>query len=528
MKAADANGNYDAIVIGAGHNGLTAAATLAKRGKRVLVLERSQTLGGMVKTSEIAPGVRGPRMAHLLYNLNPQVSSELDLGKHGLRAAAQDMPTVSLSLDGRHVVIDGVDTRFSDGSAHPDAEAFSALAQRMRRYGALIAPLFSRTPPRLAGGGLSRENLFEGAQLARLGVDLRRMGKSEMREFLRIVLSNVCDLILDRIPDGPLAGAMAADAVLGAWAGPRSPGTVLMLLYRLARGGARQLPVGGMGAVTNALADAARAHGAEIRTGAGVESVLVGNDRVRGVALSAGTSVTAPLLLSSLDPMSTLKLVGADHFDIEACRRIRNVRAKGTAAKVNIALSAAPKFSGLDDALARSRLLIAPSVNYIERAFNPAKYGELPSEPLIEAVVPSLSDSSLCDNGAHVISAIVQYAPYDLKQGWSASAREALAKSTLALLERYAPGIGDLVSATEVLSPADIEHETGARGGHWHHGEMAVDQMMMLRPVNGMGRYATGVPGLYLCGASAHPGGDVTGTSGRNAAIQCLRDGAPS
>lgn len=230
--------NYDAIVVGAGHNGLTAAATLARRGKRVLVLERSENIGGMATTSEIAPGVRGPRLAHLLYNLSPLVSSELNLEKRGLRVAAGDLPTVSLSSDGRHVVIAGAEARFSDGGAHPDADAFSSLWQRLVRYSALIAPIFSRTPPRLAGGGLSKENLFEGAQLARLGVDLRRMGKSEMREFLRVVLSNVCDLILDEIPDGPLAGAVAADAVLGAWAGPKSPGTVLMLMYRLAQGGA--------------------------------------------------------------------------------------------------------------------------------------------------------------------------------------------------------------------------------------------------------------------------------------------------
>ncbi len=525
MKATGTNNRYDAIVVGAGHNGLTAAATLAKRGKRVLVLERSRNIGGMAQTSEIAPGVRGPRLAHLLYNLSPQVSSELDLEAHGLRIAARDLPTVSLSPEGRHVVIAGAEARLCDGGAHPDADAFSSLWQRMIRFSALIAPIFSRTPPRLAGGGLSRGNLFEGAQLAKLGLDLRRMGKSEMREFLRVVLSNVSDLVLDEIPDGPLAGAMAADAVLGAWAGPKSPGTVLMLMYRLAQGGAKQLPAGGMGAVTDALANAARARGAEIRTGVGVDSVFIDGERVGGVAFGGNESATAPLVFSSLDTMSTLKLVGAEHFDIEACRRIQNIRAKGTAAKINFALSAVPKFHGLDDTLLRARLLIAPSVNYIERAFNPAKYGELPSEPMIEAVIPSLSDPSLCDGDAHVMSAIVQFAPYDLKDGWSSAAREQLAKISLTLLEQYAPGIGDLVTATEVLSPADIERETGARGGHWHHAEMAVDQMIMLRPTNGMGRYASGVPGLYFCGASAHPGGDITGAAGRNAALQSIRDG---
>jgi phytoene dehydrogenase-like protein len=396
----------------------------------------------------------------------------------------------------------------------------------MIRYGAMTAPLFARTPPRLGSEGLSMETLLDGARLAKLGVNLRRMGKPAMREFLRIVLSNVCDVILDQISDGPLAGAVAADAVLGARAGPRSPGTVLMLMYRLAQGGLKKLPAGGMGSVSEALANAARARGAEIRTGVGVDSVLVHEDRVTGVSFGERESATAPLVLSSLDALSTVRLVGAEHFDIEACRRVRNIRAKGTAAKINVALSAAPKFKGLDDALLRGRLIVAPSVDYIERAYDSAKYGELPSQPMIEAVIPSLSDPSLCENGAQAMSAIVQFAPYDLEGGWSGAARERLAKVFLAQISRYAPGIADLVTATEVLSPADIERDTGARGGHWHHAEMAVDQMMMLRPTNGTGRYASGVPGLYFCGASAHPGGDVTGTSGRNAALQCLRDGA--
>lgn len=520
------NGRYDAIVVGAGHNGLAAAATLARKGKRVLVLERAGQVGGMAKTAELKPGVKGPRLAHLLWGMSARVSSELGLDVQGLNMAARDLPTVSLSPDGRHVVIEGAKVRFADGSAHPDADRYADLWQRLLRFSALLAPVWDRTPPRLAGGGLSRDRLFEGAHMAKLGLDLRRLGKADMREFLRIVLSNAADLVLDQIPDGPLAGALAAEAVLGARAGPRSPGTVLTLLYRLAQGGAKHLPAGGMGAVAEALAAAARGFGAEIRTGAAVNAVLVEDDRVRGVDFAEGERAFAPLVLSSLDALSTLRLAGPEHFDVEACRRARQIRAEGVAAKVNLVLNGLPDFPGLDPSFRRARLLVAPSVIHVERAFNPAKYGELTEAPMIEAIIPSLSDSSLTQGEDHMLSAVVQFVPYTLKGGWNENARRSLADAVTCTLGRFAPGLEERVTATDVLTPQDIEAETGARGGHWHHGELAMDQMLMLRPMHTMARYSSGVPGLYLCGAGAHPGGDVTGMAGRNAALQSLNDGA--
>lgn len=281
-----------------------------------------------------------------------------------------------------------------------------------------------------------------------------------------------------------------------------------------------------MGAVADALAAAARAFGAEIRTGTSVNSVLVEGDQARGVDFADGHRALAPLVLSSLDAFSTLRLAGPEHIDIEAWRRARHIRAEGAAAKVNLVLKALPEVPGLDPDLRRARLLVATSVNHVERAFNPAKYGGLTREPMIEALIPSLSDPSLTEGEAHVLSAVVQFVPYTLEGGWNEQARQSLEKTVVQTLGRYAPGLESLVITTEVLTPGDIETETGARGGSWHHGEPAMDQMLMLRPMHTMARYASGVPGLYLCGAGAHPGGDVTGMAGRNAALQSLHDGA--
>jgi len=549
---------FDAIVIGAGHNGLTAAATLARKGKRVCVLERSEQVGGMMTDSTLAPGVSAPRMAHLLYNLNATVARELGLGgRIPLRTAK--LPTVSLSLDGLHTVIENGQARLSDGTAHPQAEVFAALHTRLIRFAGLLARLANQTPPKLDGGLGNAGTLSELGVLARLGLDLKLMGKKEMQEFLRVTLSNVHDLLVDELGDGPLAGAMAADAVRGAFAGPRSPGTVFSLMYRLGSpkppGSARTaagpgngggnspgngrgnsggsadpvLPLDGMAAVSEAFARAARDAGADIRCGQGVTQVQVDDaDRVTGVTLDNGQTLTAPLVLSSAGPLQTMQMAGPDHFDIEAVRRLRNLRNKGTTAKINLLLSGTPGFTGLSEELTAGRLLIAPSSTYVERAFNPAKYDAMPTAPVVEMVLPGLSGAPGGDagSGQQVLSAIVNFVPPAPTKGWRATERKALLKALLSTLEAYAPGIGKLVIASEVIAPDDIAAETGAPGGHWHHLEMGLDQILTLRPTNGAAHYAFGPQGLFLCAASAHPGGDITGAPGRNSALQALKTGS--
>ncbi|WP_241525660.1 phytoene desaturase family protein [Pseudophaeobacter leonis] len=516
---------YDAIVIGGGHNGLAAAATLARKGKSVCVIERNETCGGMARNAAFTNGSLAAQIAHLLYNLNPKVAKELGIGSAKAPLQTKELPTVSLQEDGNHVVIRGTSASLSTGAAHPEAAAFDALISRLTRFAALLGQMSTKSPPALEGGLMDLATLGELAGLAKLGFDLKRMGKKEMREFLRVILSNVYDLILDDLEDSPLAGAMAADAVRGAYAGPRSPGTVFSLMYRLGQGGGAQLPMGGMGAVSNAFEAAARAAGVEILTGKGVARVLIEGDRAAGVELDDGGSLQARAVLSNAGPNATMMLAGPEHYDVEAVRRMRNQRCKGTAAKVNLLLKSAPQCTGLNADLTAGRILIAPSATYVERAFNPAKYGELPKDPVIELVIPSLTDASIVKDGQHVLSAVVSFVPYGLEGGWDEAAQQRDQALTLATLEKYAPGISDLVMEQQVMSPADIEAKTGAPGGHWHHAEMGIDQILTVRPANGTAHYRFGPEGYYLCGAGAHPGGDVTGVAGRNRAFQLLKDG---
>ncbi|UWQ29109.1 NAD(P)/FAD-dependent oxidoreductase [Leisingera sp. M523] len=516
---------YDAIVIGAGHNGLAAAATLARKGKSVCVIEKNATTGGMARNTTLASGIEVPEIAHLLYNLHPKVKKELGLGTGRAPLDVRELSAVSLSQDGNHAVIRGGKAELADGRPHPEAALFTELMRRLTLFAGLLGQLSTKSPPSLEGGLASLNTLTELAGLAKLGLDLKRTGKKDMREFLRVLLSNAYDLILDDLEDGPLAGALAADAVRGAYAGPRSPGTVFSLMYRLGQGGGAQLPIGGMGAVSAAFEAAARAAGAEIRTGTSVSRVLVENDRAAGVVLEDGTEISAGTVLSNTGPMPAMKLAGAEHYDVEMVRRMRNQRCKGAAAKVNLVLNGVPKFTGLTPELAAGRLLIAPSATYVERAFNPAKYGGIPESPVIEAVIPSLADPGLAKDGQHVLSAVVSSVPYGLEGGWDEAACDRLAAVTLSTLETYAPGLSALVTERQVLSPACIEARTGAPGGHWHHAEMGIDQILTVRPANGMAHYRFGPKGYYLCGAGAHPGGDVTGLAGRNSALQLLKDG---
>lgn len=506
---------FDAVVIGGGHNGLAAAITLARKGKSVCVLERSDRFGGMARGAELAPGVNGSELAHLLYNLDAKVARELGVSD---LLKSPPLPTVSLATDGRHVVIEGGTARFADGSAHPDAQAFAELHARLRRFAAILARLSSSPPPKLDGGLTDLATMGEYATLARLGFDLKRLGRKEMGEFLRIVLSNVADLTLDEMPDGPLAGALCADAVRGNHVGPRSPGTVFNLMYRLGSGGEIRLPAGGMGAVSAAFEASARSAGAELRTNCEVARILVEDDSVKGVVLQDGRVIAAGAVLSSLGPLQSVTMAGPAHFDIEPLRRLRNLRCQGSVAKLNLVLGEAPRIIGLESGPAAARLLVAPSVAAVERAFNPVKYGELPDEPVLEAI--------LQPSGArHVLSVNIQHVPHTPANGWSDAARNQLVLSTLAQLEAHMPGLADLVEAQDLLTPADIEDRFGAKGGHWHHAEMSFDLILTLRPANLLSDYRLAVHGLYLCGASTHPGGDVSGLPGRNGARQLLRDG---
>jgi len=513
---------FDSIVIGGGHNGLVCAAYLARAGKRVLVLEAAERLGGAATTREFAPGFRVSACAHLLHLMPAALMRDLRLSDHGLKLAAESLPTIALAQSAQHLQLG--DLAGLAQASPADATALRAWRALLQRFARTLHPVLSETPPRL-GTDAWRDRLA----LLGLGWRIRRLGRKDMRELLRIGGMCVHDLLEDRFSLPLLKGALALDAVLGTNYGPRSPGTVVSLLYRAAASqglDALALPQGGLGALSDSLAAAARAAGAELRAAAPVERILVREDQVVGVALPSGEEVTAPSVISSVDPKNTfLKLLGAEHLDAGFVRRVTQVRTRGLTAKLHLALDRAPVFTGLTQPASGARLLVAPSADYIERAYNHAKYEEFSEHPMLEITVPTLSDPTLAPAGKHVMSVIVQYAPYALKGGW-AQQRQAFTERIIATLSAYAPQLRSSLLASELLTPPDIEQEFRITGGHWHHAELALDQFLMVRPVPGAAQYQTPLAGLFLCGAGSHPGGGVMGLAGRNAARQLLRKAA--
>jgi phytoene dehydrogenase-like protein len=508
------------VVIGAGHNGLVCAAYLARAGREVLVLEAGHQVGGAAVTRELVRGFRVPAVAHLLHLLDGEIVRELGLEAHGFALAKPALRTVALNADGEPLVLDGERIERGPVSAS-DRTAYPQFMARMRRLAAVLARQQHRIPPRLAWTRW-RDALPAG----HLALDIRRLGRDDMREFLRIVTMPVHDLLEETFDTPLLKGAIALDAVLGTKLGPRSGNSVLSLLHRLSGASAAPgLPRGGVGAVSEAIAGAARAAGAEIRLSAPVASLQVHDGAVRGVRLENGEAIAATTVVSNADPKTTLEtLLGARHLEAEFARRVQHLRTIGTAAKLNLALSGAPDFRGLAPAELGERLVIAPDAGYVDEAFNAAKYREYSRAPVFEITLPSVSDPDLAPPGKHVLSAIVQYAPSDLAAGWD-SERDAFRDQVLAVLDHYAPGIRRQIVAAELLTPLDIARQFRIAGGHWHHGELTFDQFMMLRPVPGAAQYAMPVAGLYLCGAGCHPGGGVSGAPGRNAA-RAILDGA--
>ena len=509
--------DYDAIIIGGGHNGLACGAFLGRAGQRVLIVEAASRVGGMASSHEFAPGFKVSDGAHILHALHPTVIQALDLPRHGLRYANANLETVALDPGGKHLIL--------DGALQPrgtDEKNLTELRRRLMRFAGLLKEFQTTVPPRLGTSSWS-----DRLSLGKLIWRVRRLGRQDMREFLRVAAINIADVLNDELENELLKGAIGLDAVLGCNLGPRSPNSVLTLLSRLAGEidgiqGAMALPEGGMGAISEALASSARANGVDVRTNSPVSRIVVENDRAVGIELETGDIIRARTIVSNADPKTTfLSLLGAEHLDTGFVRKISNIRMRGTAAKLHLALDGLPDVSGLDAAGMSGRLLIAPSLDNVERAFNPCKYGELPDAPAIEITIPSVTDPTLAPAGHHVLSAVVQYVPYHLKADWDL-ARDDFTARIIETISAYAPGLEQKIIAREFLSPVDIENRFGVSGGHWHHGELALDQFFMLRPVPGAAQYDTPVAGLYLCGAGSHPGGGVMGVAGMNAANRLI------
>lgn len=500
--------SYDAIIIGAGTNGLACAAKLAASGRKVLVLEAGPTAGGGANTVEFAPGFRVSGLAHLYQGLDKRVAAGMKLDA----ADATNLATAALSLSGDHLTIQG-----GILSGGPDGVAYLALHRRLMAFAGVLAPFRAMTPPRIAKG-VGNDYL----RLAKLSLGLRMLGKEEFREFLRMILINVADVLDEDLTDDRLKGALAFDATLGAWLGPRSPNSLILLLNRLSLGAALSIPKVGMGAVGAAMERAATAVGGVMRKNAAVARVIVEGDRAVGVTLTTGEDLRAATVISAINPRATFQnLVGPQHLDAGFYRRTHHVRSRGAAAKLHLALKGTPDFrsAGL-----KSRLVIAASIRSVEDSFNAVKYGEVPSHPVLEAILPSAHEAGFAPEGCHTLSAIVQFAPHDPKAGHDA-ARAQMLENTLTELETHAPGIRAMIQHAELLMPYDIEARYGMAGGNWHHGELAVEQMLFLRPLPEAAQYATPLPGLWLASAGNHPGGGITGAAGWNAAERIIREG---
>lgn len=523
----------DVIIIGAGHNGLVAACYLARAGLRPLVLERRGVVGGAAVTEEFHPGFRCSTLAHTLGPLLPRVVRELGLEQHGLSLITPEVQAFAPAPDGRSLCVYTDAARTARGleklSAH-DARSYPEFCESFARIGRVLAPLMRRTPP-----SVERPTLGDLWGLGKLGLDFRGLGKRDAYRLLRWGPMAVADLVAEWFETELLRATFAARGITGAFAGPWSAGTSLGLLVQAAFDGRPLAPAsfvrGGMGALTHALSEAARSAGAEVRTGAAVARVLVRDGRAAGVLLEGGEEITARAVVSNADPRTTfLRLVDPTDLDPDFLAKIRNYRSAGSAAKVNLALAALPSFAALKNSGAegaeglRGRIHVGPDIDYLERAFDAAKYGDYSPEPYMDVTIPTLADPTLAPEGRHVLSAYAQFAPYELKDGDWDSRREEFADAVVGTLSTYAPNLGDLILGRQVITPRDLEREYGLAGGHPLHGEMSLDQFYAFRPLIGWAQYRTPLRGLYLCGAGTHPGGGVTGAPGMNASREILKD----
>ena len=512
---------YDAIIVGAGHNGLVAAAYLAKAGQKVVVLDSSSYIGGAARAAEISPDYLVSTAAHLISAFPRKIEKDLKLAKHGLVWAVRDMATVALDLQGRHITLTSQgkqDTRVMSTHEPRDGDTWSEFDRQISKYARLLGRVLDEALPDIG-------NVVSAYEAPLAALRLERMGSADLRAFLRVVPSSMAALLDRHFEGNVLKGALALDAVIGHHAGPFSPGTAFNFIYKKAlatRGQGLSYPVGGTGAFAEALGEAAETMGARIRVDSHVEQILIEEGKAVGVRLADGTQFRAPTILSSVAPRATcLDMVGARHFETDTVRHLARIRAKGATAKINLALEGLPTFENFTDKEYGARLLIASDVKTVERSFIAAKRNELPLDPVLEMLIPSYHDPRLAPMGHHVLSIIVPNVPYEVAGGWDAR-RDELVKKVIDTIEQYAPDLTSKIISGEVLTPPEIESKFGLVGGHWHQADMSFDQLLAFRPVPGMANYASSVEGLYFCGAGCHPGGGLSGLPGKLAAETVL------
>lgn len=523
---------YDAVVVGGGHNGLTAAAYLARAGLTTLVLERRDIVGGCCVTEEIAPGCRVSTTSYIASMLRPEVISDLRLAEYGLRMVPCD-PAIQVPFPDGHVVPWWADreraqAEFKKISAK-DAETFVEVDDRLKKLARYLQPFFMEPPPEI-----DTRSMRGWTDLFRVGKKFRGISSDEVSQLISFLTGSLGEFLDHNYESEKMKTMFLANNVYGKHGGPYQPGTAIGLLFHLLSGGEHDLQgfyghvMGGMGAITQALAASGRKLGAEIRTSAPVAQIDVRDGRARGVVLEDGTEIRARIVLSNADPKRTfLKMVAASELPTEFLHSIRGIKMEGPCAKVNLVLDAEPRFTGTSPdatALERTFYTLVPSLAFAERCYDIAKFGEIPEELWVDCVVSSNADPSLAPAGRHILTCFVQYVPYHLRQGNWDENRELLGDRVIKKIAEYAPNVPHAIVARQVLTPLDLERTYGLTEGNIFHGDLRLEQLFFMRPVAGWSQYRTPVDGLYLCGAGAHPGGGVTGAPGHNAAHQVLRD----
>jgi len=520
---------YDAIVVGGGHNGLVNAAYLARAGRRVLVLERRHVLGGAAVTEEIYPGFQYSVCSYVVSLLRPEIIRDLDLASHGLEILPLESTFTPLP-DGDYLVrwADHDQTRQELYRHSPsDAEAYDLFGRLMYKMAFAVKPILQAAPPDPTS--FKPRDLLG---LSRLGKHFAGLDGEEFAALYKLMTMSAADYLDEWFETEALKSTMSASGIIGTFLGPRSPGSAYVLLHHYmgeidgafrAWGFAR----GGTGSVSMAIARAAESHGVEIRTEAPVAEILADGGRVVGVALESGEEIRAPVVVSALDPKLTfLKLVDSAHLPEDFVEALRRFKIRGSSGKVNLALDGLPDFRSLPGVgpHLRGAISISPSIDYLERAYDDAKYGEFSRQPYMDVLIPSMIDPGMAPPGKHVMSIFVQYAPYELNGGWNDTRREEFGDTVIDTLAEHAPNIRDIILHRQVLTPMDMETEFGLTEGNIFHGELSLHQLFFLRPTAAWADYRSPIRGLYQCGSGTHPGGGITGAPGRLAAQTILRD----
>jgi phytoene dehydrogenase-like protein len=530
--AKQSNFVYDAVIIGAGHNGLTAAAYLARAGYSAVILERRDIVGGCCVTEEIAPGCRASTTSYIASMLRPEVIRDLHLADYGLRMVACD-PALQVPFPDGQLVSwwanrDRVVEELRKISPK-DAETFVRIDDRLKTLARYLQPFFLEPPPEPGA-----QSFAGWSDLLRTVKRFRRISTSEVSQLVSFLTGSLGDFLDRNYESEKVKTLFLANNVYGKHGGPYQPGTALGLLFHLLSGGEHEQQgfyghvMGGMGSITGAMAKAAQGFGAEIRTGAAVQQIDSRNGRVRSVVLEDGTEIRARVVLSNADPKRTiLGLVPERDLPADFVHAIRGIKMDGPCAKVNMVLAEEPRFTGTPanyDPQQRSLFTLVPSLEFAERCYDTAKFGEIPEELWVDCVIASNADPSLAPAGKHIMTCFVQYVPYRLRRGTWDENRELLGDRVVKKIAEYAPNVPGAIIARQIVTPLDLERTYGLTEGNIFHGDLNLEQLFFNRPVAGWSQYRTPITGLYLCGAGAHPGGGVTGAPGHNCAHQVLRD----